>query len=195
MILSVVSKLVILCSLQFPPLSPSGCCSSTAPSLAIRHGHRQSVLLLLPHREQVCYILSTGLIPRMSKPLAMMVAVASHSSSLHIFTFTIWPAKQQQTNIEAGATAQMNHLCPLSWGPSAPKLPLGRAAHSFILLLCQPLQPSPMDSTCWTAETGLLPFLMVTMRSGPCGALPGCGPAQPDSSLHHWTTPDPGCCL
>ncbi|KAI1234028.1 hypothetical protein IHE44_0003738 [Lamprotornis superbus] len=43
-----------------------------------------------------CYILCTGLIPRMSNPLAMTVAVASHSSSLHMFTFTIWPGKQRQ---------------------------------------------------------------------------------------------------
>ena len=77
------------------------------------HTASQSVLLLSPHR----YILSTGLIPRMSKPLAMMVAVASHRSSLHVFTFTIWPAKQQKTNIRAGATAQINHPCLPSWGP------------------------------------------------------------------------------
>lgn len=93
---------VLLPSITFP-------CWNPLPS----HTASQSVLLLSPHR----YILSTGLIPRMSKPLAMMVAVASHSSSLHVFTFTIWPAKQQKTNIRAGATAQINHPCLPSWGP------------------------------------------------------------------------------
>lgn len=29
----------------------------------------------------------------------------------------------------------------------------------------------------------------------PRGALPGYRPASLDPRLHHWTTPDPGCCL
>lgn len=75
------------------------CCSPRASSLTTTPPQQTQthpvVSSLYCHSTENSYILCTGLIPRMSNPLAMMVAVASHSSSLHMFTFTIWPAKHQ----------------------------------------------------------------------------------------------------
>lgn len=42
------------------------------------------------------YILWTGFIPRISNPLAMTAATASHSSIRHMFTFNTCPEKTEK---------------------------------------------------------------------------------------------------
>lgn len=44
------------------------------------------------------YILWTGFIPRISNPLAMTAATASHSSIRHMFTFNTFPEKREKKN-------------------------------------------------------------------------------------------------
>lgn len=62
------------------------------------------------------HILSTGLMPRMSKHLAMMVAVASQSSILHMLTFTTSPGERRSILFLCSSVSRFQEQIPDS-GP------------------------------------------------------------------------------